>query len=284
MRSSPPLKHVAAFLAATVAALFVRAWLQIRLLDAGYDPLQAADLSYLAVPPVLALLLLPVIRKDWEYIRAGFRLSDLSVGIVMCATGIGILMRVVWHGFAVARAAPGAGPGDPAGADKLIVRYDCPAAHLVLVSLAVTSILIPIVEELTHRGYVQSYCSRLGPVGAVAVSTALFVVFHAQSSWLFAAFGGIVLGTCFWLTSSLWAPVIVHATANLLPQLTLRCLDIRPGLGETPARPNGLIASLVAVLAGICLIALLVALGRRRGLTAPASRHSKRVGDSLDDV
>ncbi|MCG8371036.1 MAG: CPBP family intramembrane metalloprotease, partial [Proteobacteria bacterium] len=195
MHSSPPLKHVVAVLVATVAALLLRASLQIRLLEEGYDPLLAADLSYLAVPPLLALLLFPVIAKDRRHIRASFRPSDLSLGIVLCAAGIGVLVRIVWHGSAVARAAFGAEPGAAAG--DVVVRYDCPAVHLILLSLVVTSLMLPIVEELTHRGYVQSYLSRLGPVGAVAVSTAVFVVLHPRSSWPFAAFGGVVIGTCF---------------------------------------------------------------------------------------
>lgn len=283
---SPPLKHVVAFLVASVTALFARAWLQIRLMDAGYDQSYASDVSYLVVPPILLLLLFPVLLKDHELIRSKFCLSDLSVKVILCSVGIGILIRIAWHGFVLARAMLSVGTGGATAGADFSVHYQCSALHPILLSILISALIIPVIEEVTHRGYVQASLQRYGPVVAIGLSTSVFVVFHTQSNWVFVALGSIVMGTCYWLTESLWAPVIVHATANLVPHITLRCLIVHWGsnVPEHFAQSIAVYSSFLILIAVICLTALIIALGRRRDLAAPASPGSQRVGDSLDDV
>lgn len=282
----PPGKHVVAFLLASVAALFARAWLQIELTNAGYDARLANELAYFVVPPILLLLLFPVLLKDRAFLRAQFRREDLSIRVVMIAIALGLLVRIAWHGHVVAGTAFGFYAPGPVTVGPPAIAYDCPAARLILLSILVTSVLIPVIEEVLHRGYVQTWAGRFGAVAAISISTVLFVVFHKSSGWIVVALGGAVLGICFWLTASLWLPVILHAVLNLLPQLTLRCLDVRwtPDTRASQTLLVGMTAVSVSIAAFVGIVALVAILGRRRAAASPAPCASQRVRNTLDDV
>ena len=285
--SSPPLKHVVAILIASVTALFARAWLQIRLTTGGMDSSFAADLAYLVVPPVLLLLLFPVLIADRSFIRRQFRRKDLTLKIALMAVGVGVLFRVAWHAHIVAGVAVGAySVQSDVIHNSAVVSVDCPKSYVLLLSILVYSVMIPFIEEIAHRGYVQAYFQRFGPVVAITIASVAFAVYHRISGWEFAMLGGIVLGTTYWLTNSLWAPVIVHAVVNLLPHVTLRCLDIRwsPQPDVLPQWTTGVAAGAISLGCASSVVWLLVILGRGRGLSAPACPVSKRVGNTLDDV
>ncbi len=155
-----------------------------------------------------------------------------------------------------------------------------------MLSVLVTSVLIPVIEEITHRGYVQTWFARFGAPIAIGVSTAAFTAFHVRSGWGFVALGGLVIGTCYWRSGSLWAPVIVHAVVNLLPQATLRCLEIHwdPAMPDSAAWLAGPVAASGSIAALVGIAVLVGRLGRRRVAAIPAPHESQRVGDTLDDV
>lgn len=282
----PPGKHVVAFLLASVAALFARAWLQIELTNAGYDARLANELAYFVVPPILLLLLFPVLLKDRAFLRAQFRREDLSMRVVMIAIALGVLVRIAWHGHVVAGTAFGFYAPGTVTVGPPAIAYDCPAARLILLSILVTSLLIPVIEEVLHRGYVQAWAGRFGAWIAVSISTIAFVLFHTRSGWDFVAFCGIVIGIGYWHTRSLWLPVIVHAVVNLLPQITLRCIHVNwPAPSTGASKPAvGIITTTTSLIALAGIIALLLALGRRRAAASPAPCASQRVRNTLDDV
>ncbi len=284
--SPPPGKHVVAVLLASVAALIARAWLQIELARAGYDAALAGDLAYFVVPPILLLLLFPVLSRDRVFVRAQFRREDLTVGVVLFAVAIGILVRIARHAQIVAGVAFGVTSFDAPTVNQAAIALDCPPASLILLSLVVYAGLVPLIEELAHRAYVQSYFARFGPLAAILISTAVFVAFHRSAGWSFVALGGIVLGICYWLTASLWLPVVLHAVLNLLPHVTLRCFDIRwnPDTSEGPAWFAGVVAASVAGVSLAATAALLFVLWRRRAAAGPAPGASQRERDTLDDV
>lgn len=91
---------------------------------------------------------------------------------------------------------------------------------LVLVSVAV---LIPVIEEILFRGFLQSYFRRhLGAQSAIVCSAICFSLFHfsVSQSWsnvvivvsLFIL--GLFLGYIYERQRSLWAPIGLHVTFN----------------------------------------------------------------------
>ena len=226
MSSRPPTRlHVTAVLLALTAALFARALLQIKLREAGTDPQFAADLSYLVVPPILALLLFPVLTANKEAIREQFKLSRLKPRLILGAIAIGVLLRVGWWSHLVAFVSLGIyRNGDPNAVIGPALSFQCPPVYVLVTGLIVMAVLVPTIEELINRGIVQSALYQYGPGLAVGGSAVVFTVFHPFDSWAFVFLAGLVFGTQFWITRSLWSSLLTHATFNGLIQLDWRCL------------------------------------------------------------
>lgn len=262
----PARTHVIAVLLATVAALFARAWLQLRLVGNGYDRGLAGDLSYLVVPVVMLALLFPVLLEDRVFLKRQFRCEDLSATLILKAVAIGVMFRIAWHGHIVAGTAFGLYQSSPNPAVDF--SFECPSVQVLSLSVLVASVLIPFVEEIVHRGYLQSFFAPRGPLIAIAITSLAFVLFHRYGAWEFVLAGGILLGTLYWLTGSLWVPVIVHAVTNLVPQLTLRCMTIpwSPAQDETPVWSVGLISGIVCLASTAGLLWLTVSMKRCRDI------------------
>ena len=266
--AAPPLKHVIAVLLATTLALFMRAWLQMQLQDGGMQSPDASSLSYLVVPPILLVVLFPILIADRRYLGRQFLRQDLSLRLVLVAIAVGLLVRLAWWAQLSARVMLGTlNSNEPGTSVMPSVTLDCPGLELLVPGIVVSSILIPIIEELTNRGYVQSYLHIRGPVPSIVLSSVVFMLFHGQTGWLFSFSGGLVLGTMYWLTRSLWAPVICHSVINLTPQLVWRCLnpDWNPPIDALPLWLPGLVSSLVFVLACFLIARLTYSMGSRRG-------------------
>jgi len=262
----PARTHVFAVLLATVAALFARAWLQLRLVNEGFERGVAVDLSYFVVPPILLLLLFPVLYADRGFIRQQFRLDGLPQAWLLKAIAIGVLFRIAWHGQVVAGVAFGfysTSPIQDAG-----FAYDCPDPHVLGLSVLVSAGLIPFIEEITHRSYIQSFFSHRGALVAITLSSLIFMAFHSYGAWQFVLPSGMLLGTLYWITGSVWSPVIVHSVINLVPQLTLRCMTIpwSPNTDEIPVWNVGLLATLASLLSVAGILWLTASLKKRRDL------------------
>ncbi len=100
-----------------------------------------------------------------------------------------------------------------------------------VLQLAVVSLAAGVGEELLFRGLVQAGLSRLigGAAGAwiaLVVASLLFGVCHWLNSTYAAAaaLAGLYFGLIFWLTGSLWTPIVAHAMYDFLALLYL----IRP--------------------------------------------------------
>jgi hypothetical protein len=74
-------------------------------------------------------------------------------------------------------------------------------------------------EETVNRGLLQSAFAHKGPLTAILISAVFFTALHPPSSYWFVFLMGLVIGTQFWLTGSLWTTIITHATYNGLAQL-----------------------------------------------------------------
>ncbi len=251
---------IIAVLVATTAALIARAWLQLRLVDNGMQQALAADLSYLVVPPILLFLLFPLWRSEKVFLKSLFRRDSLSWRIVLTAIVIGILLRLSWWSQLIAGVSFGfyrSGNLDAVVGPSF--SFNCASPTVVALGVLVIAVLVPLIEEITHRGYVQTFLERRGVIVAVLLSAAIFACFHRLSSWPFAFFTGIVLGVQYWATRSLWSSVIAHATVNGLIQLDWHCQSTswNPRAENLPLWLPGVVATLVFVICLTCLTLLL---------------------------
>ena len=243
-----------------IAALLARSWLRSTLLQHGFTQYLAADLSYLIVPPLLALLLTPIIRSRPGLLRALFRVDGLSPRLVLTAIMIGLLLRVAWWSQLFAGVALGL-YGDNTAAPTLppTFTFECPAASALLLGLVVTMLLVPIVEEFVNRGLLQSSLSHLGPLLAIPAAACIFALTHRSASWTFVFGAGLILGVLFWKTQTLWLSLATHASFNGLALFDWRCLQ---GQWNLPATSlplwNVAIPGLVTLAIAIISIALLL--------------------------
>ncbi|MGI9233586.1 MAG: CPBP family intramembrane glutamic endopeptidase [Woeseiaceae bacterium] len=261
MPAEPPVRtKIIAVVVATIAALFCRAWLELELLADGYHKYFAADLSYLVVPPILLILLFPIWRLDGALISSLYRRRGLSLTIVLNAIAIGFLLRTAAWCELVAGVSLGwySNPkattiGGPT------FTFGCPEPDVLLLGVAVMVVLVPIVEETTNRGLIQSWLSERGPNIAICSQALLFMLAHRPSSWGFAFVAGVVLGIQCWRTKSLWASLITHATINGLIQLDWRCTrgNWNPPPSEVPIWSSGIISILALILALLSIAILL---------------------------
>lgn len=272
MPATPPAKiNVVAVVLATTAALFGRSWLQLRLLADGVQKDYAADLSYLVVPPILLALLAPVIVKDKAFIAQQFRLTGLTLWTVLSAIAIGVLARTIWWGQLFAGISFGFYQNDdPYAIEGPWFMFDCSAPHIVALGFLVMTLMVPIIEELTHRSYVQTAFRDRAPVIAICLSALVFAIFHRLSSWPFALFAGLIFGVQYWKFGTVWPSLISHATVNALIQVDWRCLR---GLWNPPSSKMPLwsigVPSLLILLVAVLTIIYLLAQKSTGVLNAP---------------
>jgi len=234
--------------------------MQSSLQDAGVEQLSASDLSYIVVLPILLLLLFPLLIKDRHFLKNLFRFNGTTAGIILAALAIGLLFRVAWWSQLIVRISFGLQTSDnPAAIEGPVIHYQCPTPTLMLFGIVVYSILIPVTEEIIHRGYVQTFLHARGPWIAVAISALIFAVFHRFSGMQFALAGGIVLGIMYWLAGSLWPPLVTHAVVNLTPLFTWRCMNLswNPSIDSLPLWMPGISAIIVFLVSTALLLWLL---------------------------
>ena len=76
-------------------------------------------------------------------------------------------------------------------------------------------VLAPMFEEFSFRVFLLGFLLKpLRPWLALLISTALFVLVH--SSWVTAAFGGVVYGLLYLRYRNVWLCILAHAANNLL--------------------------------------------------------------------
>ena len=126
-----------------------------------------------------------------------------------------------------------------------VFKFQCATPEIILLGILVMAILVPVIEEVVHRGYVLSALRRRGFIVSVLVSAIVFTVFHRMSSWSFVFLAGLVFGVQYWYTRSLWASLISHATINGLIQIDWRCLSGQwnPRAEDIPVLIPGIIAT-----------------------------------------
>lgn len=266
MTSPPPTPaHAITTILALSAALFTRSWLQVELRASDMDKLYAADLSYLVVPPILLLLLLPVLRANRAGLRRQLDIANIRVGLVLSAIGLGALLRLAWWCQLAAGISIGVySNGGPYTTGGPVFNFQCPPAYVIATGVIVMAMLVPVIEEIVHRGLVQSALYRYGPTVAILGGAAVFTVFHPPGSWGFVFSAGVMLGMQYRMTKSLWSSLISHATINALIQLDWRCLrgQWNPPATEIPLFESFAVALLLFFVCIGSIVAILVRMHR----------------------
>jgi membrane protease YdiL (CAAX protease family) len=85
-------------------------------------------------------------------------------------------------------------------------------------------VVAPVAEEVFFRGFFFKGLehSRLGPVGAIVLTAAVWALMHTQYDFYDAGvilLGGLLLGYARWRSGSLYVPLAMHMTQNLLATL-----------------------------------------------------------------
>lgn len=266
MTSRPPtLTHALASILALTAALLVRSWLQVELRAAEMGKLFAADLAYLVVPPILLLLLFPVLRANRPGLRRQLDITNIGTRLVLSAIGLGVLLRLAWWCQLAAGISIGIYSNEgPYTAVKPVFDFQCPPVYAAFLGAIVMAALVPVIEEVVHRGFVQSALYRYGPATAIVGAAAVFTVFHPPGSWGFVFSAGLMLGVQYHITKSLWSSLISHATINALIQLDWRCLrgEWNPPATELPLIESFAVALILFFVCIGSIVAVLVKMHR----------------------
>jgi len=265
--SAPARINVVAVLVALTTALFFRAWLQLSLQTYNFERHLATDLSYLVLPPILFLLLVAVILQDRGFLSALLKFNKTSLRLLLVAILIGLLFRVSWWSQLTARISFGLiSNTDPNAIEGPVFQYICPPLPIVILGVTVWAILVPFIEEVIHRGYVQTLFHRNGPLVSIVISSVVFTVFHRSSGWQFAFAGGLILGTLYWVSGSLWPSIVTHSVINLTPQFTWRCMSLQwnPSPESLPLLNPGVPAVLTFLVSTGILLWLVLAKCRRQ--------------------
>lgn len=243
-----------------ILVLLLRSWLALRLADGGMSAAVAKDLSYLIVPPLLALLLAPLAGETMRALRGKLLRRQLTVRVVVAALLLGISLRLAHRGALIA----GVGFGfvrnpDPAALAGPLIAFDCPPLQIAALNLFVMALLTPVVEETINRGWFLSWFLRYGRLVAITVSSLLFAAVHRPDAIPAAFAGGIFLGVFYLNSGSLWGPLIAHATVNALVLADWHCLRAiwnPPEISDASLAVGALATALTAC--SLALAALLV--------------------------
>ena len=97
---------------------------------------------------------------------------------------------------------------------------------LRVLTVAVTALLIPFVEELFFRGFLfAGLAARFGVLTGLIVSAAVFAVAHADVRVIVPIFvAGLLFGWAYHVTKTLWVPIAAHACQNLVALMLLDVL------------------------------------------------------------
>ncbi|MSR65939.1 MAG: CPBP family intramembrane metalloprotease [Pedosphaera sp.] len=103
------------------------------------------------------------------------------------------------------------------------------AKFLPLLWLALV-VAAPAAEECFFRGFLFQglMLSRVGPVGAILITSLLWAVIHLQYGWVEIAFIfllGLLLGVIRFKSGSVWLSFLIHAASNLIATVEMALLD-----------------------------------------------------------
>ena len=145
------------------------------------------------------------------------------------------------------------------------ISFGCPDPGVLALSFFVVSFLVPVTEEIVHRGLILQSLMHRGRFFAVVLSSVLFAIMHDPQaivlSFLVALFLAVQMIKC----KTLWASLITHSTYNAVVVLDWECVSTQWNpVVTTPAMiGTGLIATALAAVGLFFSIFLVVTFGHR---------------------
>jgi membrane protease YdiL (CAAX protease family) len=273
MQQSAIRAPIFAIIIMLVCAYVARAALEIELAKRGFESSYAADLSLLVVPLVLGVLMFPILRSNWQALMQLLSPQGINLRMILVAIAIGLLARTISWSKLVFSASTGlVSSSDPAAIVGPLFSWNCPPMQVFLLGLVVWIVITPVIEEVVHRGLIQSSLMHRGRWTAILVSALIFAAFHPPDSIPFVFLFGIVFAVQFANSQTLWTAIITHATYDGLIQFDWRCLrgTWNPRIEDTPMIETAAISAATLLLSGAAIVWLLKKTGAHN---APRPTH-----------
>lgn len=232
-----------------VAALFARSRLELELVNAGVGALPAKHLSYLAVPPILVILMYPYFARCKCALQRLLQLKDLTGRLVLKAALVGLTLRLLRWAFLTVLV--WLGVTGNSGPSPTRFGFACPPLPVLLLSGLVMPVLVPLVEEIVNRGFLLHALLPRGRALAVMLSAALFAAMHPPGSYALTFVAGVVFAVQALSFRTLWAPLAAHMTYNAAAIVDWGCFTIvwNPS-PDDPLLSKLALLSVAALLAG----------------------------------
>lgn len=256
-------KLIAAVMLLQIFLLLLRSWWQLELPSYGISDAVSADLSYLIVFPLMAMLFYPILRQFWSHLCNKLKFTNLSVKAIAIGIGVGLALRFFRWGAVIGGVSFGyfVNPAPGASAD-LVVRFGCPPYAVLVLSLFVMAILIPVVEEIINRGLLLEWLLNYGRLAALIFSSILFAMLHRPETIGIAFVFGLFAGLLYINSGSLWPSLFAHFSYNVMAVVDWDCINTvwNPQSVTDPLRGVGLLAVALA----LCSFALACVLVSKR--------------------
>lgn len=243
-----------------VCAFFARSWFQLYLRDAGFNASLTYDLSFFVMLPIVTVLMYPILRDNVTAIRQWLRPPESWWRLIAFSVLTGVLLRVIFWAYHTAGAAFGwlYDESYPVIQSPQF-NFSCPEPALLALKILVLATLTPVFEELVHRGFILHALLPRGDFLAIILSAVLFGVMHKPDSIVMAFLIGLPLAVLAMNLRALWAPIIIHATLNLVAILDWNCLN--PIWNPADTSPNlNLIGSVSIAVMLMSLVAIFLLL------------------------
>lgn len=254
-------------------AYVARAALEIELAKRGFETSYAADLSLLVVPLILGVLMFPILWSNWQPLMRLVSPQGINLRMVIIAFAIGLLARIIsWSELVFTVSTGLVSNSDPAAIVGPVFSWNCPPLQVFLLGLAVWIVITPVIEEVVHRGLIQSSLMPRGRWTAILVSALIFAAFHPPYSIPFVFLFGIVFAVQFANSQTLWTTIISHTTYDGLIQFDWRCLrgTWNPRIEDTPMIEAVVLSSAALLLSTAAVVILLK---KTEARNAPRSSH-----------
>jgi membrane protease YdiL (CAAX protease family) len=243
-----------------VCAYVARAALEIELAKRGFETSYAADLSLLVVPLILGILMFPILRSNWQALVQLLSPRGINLRMIIIAFAIGLLARIFgWSELVFSGSTGLVSNSDPAAIVGPVFSWNCPPLQVFLLGLVVWIVITPVIEEVVHRGLIQSSLMHRGRWTAILVSALIFAAFHPPDAIPFVFLFGIVFAVQFANSQTLWTTIITHATYDGLSQFDWRCLrgTWNPRIEDTPMIETAAISAATLLLSAAAIVVLL---------------------------
>lgn len=204
MSSAKPQKQLALFLGWDVLNLFVVGTV-MALVTKNLPPLVSLLLGQLVAYGVLFAMLYRASSGGWNFKRA-FSLTWVGRGYFLCYLFVFLVNALIAATMAK----------QPTSSNPLVGLFLESSAWQVGVLATLVVVIGPFFEELLFRGWLYGGLRQhWGDARALVVSSALFAIIHADLWATPALFVlGLVFGTVYRKTGSLWACFLLHAMWN----------------------------------------------------------------------